>query len=277
MADIAAFREEPAGLVEEHDKLEARAGVLEPPTLLEEWRPWAKRSEAAAERWEAMQAGAWRPHLDRLKEEHDAIAAAIGELAACREREEAWASLAAARREVLDRAKDEGVPPFFLDGWGAFAAEAQAFSERKELPEAAAALAARILKHDRECREARAAFAGFLKDAREHRRRWDILEDQCERRRRQRPDLSIADHEGYKPLSGFAKTLTETAEPFLRRAEPALAWRGFRRRMGRRRLHYGRTGAARPARATGRVPGCHGQAGQGARRRGGRQFAGLPP
>ena len=215
MADIAAFRRETAGLVEEHGELEARAGVIEPPTLLEEWPSWAARSEAAGERWQAMQAGAWRPHLDRLEEENSAIAAAIGALAACRERDKAWDSLAAARQEVLDRAKDEGVQPFYLDGWGAFVAEAEAFSERKDLPEAATTLAGRILDHDRECREARAALAGFLDGAREHQRRWDILKGQYRERRRRRPDLSITDQEGYKPLSGFAKTLTETAEPFL--------------------------------------------------------------
>ncbi|MCY3672246.1 MAG: hypothetical protein OXH14_14380, partial [Alphaproteobacteria bacterium] len=227
IADIAAFREETAGLVGEHGKLEARAGVIEPPTLLEEWPSWAERSEAAGERWQAMQAGAWRPHLDRLEEENGAIAGAVGELAACWERDDAWASLVAARRDVLERAGDEGVPPFFLDSWGAFGAfvaEAEAFSERKDLPEAAAALADRILKHDRTCREAHAAIAGFLKGAREHRRRWDILEDQCERRRGRRPDLSIADHEGYKPLSGFAKALMETAGPFL--GERSRRWHG---------------------------------------------------
>ena len=224
LADIAAFREETAGLVAEHGKLEVRAGVIEPPTLLDEWPSWAARSEAAGERWQAMQAGAWRPHLDRLEEEHAAIAAAVGELVACRERDEAWASLAAARRDVLDRAGDEGVPPFYLEGWDEFVAKARAFSEREDLPPAAAELAERILDHDRECREARAAIAGFLKGAREHRRRWDILEDRCERGRRERPDLSIADQEGYKPLSGFAKALMETAEPFL--GERSRRWHG---------------------------------------------------
>ena len=214
MADIAAFREETAVLVKEHGKLEAHAGD-DPPTVLEEWPSWGARSEAAAARWQAMQAGAWRPHLAQLRHENDAIAAAVGELTEYKARDEAWASLAAARRGVLDRAGDEDVPPFYLEGWGAFIAEAEAFSERKDLPPAAAELAERILKHDRECREARAAIAGFLKGAREHRRRWDILEDRCERDRPQRPDLSIADREGYKPLSGFAKTLMETASPFL--------------------------------------------------------------
>ena len=216
MADIAAFREETAGLVEEHGGLEARAGVIEPPTLLEEWPSWAARSEAAGERWDAMRggAGAWRPHLDRLREEHDAIAAAVGELAAFRERDNAWASLAAARLEVLDQSKAEGVPPFYLEGWAAFVAKAQAFSDRKELPSAAAALADRILKYDRECREARGAVDGFLEDARRHGRQWRSLESEAERRRREGddPNLSMAELPGYGPLSETARALRKTGE-----------------------------------------------------------------
>ena len=213
MADIAAFREETAGLVEEHGGLEARAGG-EPPTLLEEWRPWAERSEAAVERWEAMQAGAWRPHLDRLKEEDDAIATAVERLAEYRDRDKAWESLAAARQTVLDRAKDEGVPPFYLDGWIAFVAEAQAFSERKELPGAAAALAGRILNYDRTCREARDAVDGFLEGARRHGRQWQSLRREAERRRREEddPNLSMAELPGYGPLSETARALRKTGE-----------------------------------------------------------------
>ena len=213
IADIAAFREETAGLVGEHVKLEARAGVLEPPTLLEEWRPWAERSEAAVERW-AMQAGAWRAHLDRLKEEDDAIAAAIGELAACSERDKAWESLAVARLEVLKRAGDEGVPPFYLEGWDEFVAKARAFSERKDLPEAAAALAERILKYDRTCREARGAVDGFLEGARRHGRQWQNLRREAERRRREEddPNLSMAELSGYAPLSETARALRKTGE-----------------------------------------------------------------
>ena len=214
LADIASFREETAGLVAEHGELEARAGVIEPPTLLEEWPSWAARTEAAAERWQAMQAGVWRPHLDRLREEHDAIAAAVERLAAFRERDDAWASLAAARRDVLDRAEDEGVRPFYLEGWGEFVAEAQAFSERKNLPPAAAALADRILEYDRECREARGAVDGFLEDARRHGRQWRSLESEAERRRREGddPNLSMAELPGYGPLSETARALRKTGE-----------------------------------------------------------------
>ena len=210
--EIAAFRKETAGLVEEHDGLEALAGDR-PPTVLEGWQPWAARSEAADGRWQAMldETGVWRSHLDRLPEDHAAIAAAIGRLTACRD----WASLATEREKVVDRARAERVPPFHLEGWAAFAAQARAFSEMKDLPAAAAVLAERILEYDRGCREACAAIAGFLEGAREHERRWDVLERQYRRRVRQSPDVSITEERDYRPLSQFAKALRESAAPFL--------------------------------------------------------------
>ncbi len=214
--EIAAFRKETSGLVEEHDGLEALAGD-KPPTVLEEWRSWSARSETAAGRWQAMldAAGVWRPHLDRLAEDRAAIAAAVGQLTACRDRDEAWTSLVAEREKVVDRSRDEGVPPFHLEGWAAFAAEARAFSELKDLPAAAAVLAGRILEYDRGCREACAAIAGFLEGASEHERRWNSLEGQYRRRARQDPNLSITDFSNYRPLSQFAKALKETADPYL--------------------------------------------------------------
>ena len=213
--EIAAFRDETAGLVGEHGELEARAGD-EPPTGLEEWRPWAERSEAAAVRWQAMldEAGVWRPHLDRLAEEHAAIAAAIGQLAECRDRDEAWKELATARLNIWRQARAEGVPPFYLEGWAAFAAEAQAFSGRKDLTAAAAALAERIVKYDRDCREARGAVDGFLEDERRHRGEWQDLRREAERRRREEddPNLSMAELPGYGPLSETARALRTTGE-----------------------------------------------------------------
>ena len=213
--EIAAFRKETAGLVEEHDGLEARAGD-KPPTVLEGWRSWAERAEAADGRWKAMldETGVWRPHLDRLPEDRAAIAAAVGQLTACRGRDEAWESLAAEREKVVKRVRDEGVPPFYLEGWTAFAAQAQAFSELEDLPEAAAVLARRVLDYDRGCREAQAAIAGFLEGAREHERRWDSLEGQYRRRVQQNPDLSITEERDYRPLSQFAKALRESADAF---------------------------------------------------------------
>ena len=214
--EIAAFRKETAGLVEEHDELEARAADR-PPTVLEDWRSWAERSETAAGRWQAMLdvAGVWRAHLYRLPEDRAAIAAAVGQLTACRDRDEAWTSLVAEREKVVDRARAERVPPFYLEGWAVFAAQAKAFSELEDLPAAAAVLANRILEYDRSCREARAAIAGFLEGAREHMRRWDSLEGQYRRRVQQNPNLSITDFSNYRPLSQFAKPLKETADPYL--------------------------------------------------------------
>ena len=213
--EIAAFRDETAGLVEEHDGLEVLAGG-EPPTVLEGWQSWAERAEAADGRWQAMldKTGVWRPHLDRFPDDHAAIAAAVGRLAACRDRDKAWESLAAEREKVLKRAGDEGVPPFYLEGWAAFAAQAKAFSEREDLPEAAAGLANRILKYDRDCREARGAVEGFLEDARRHGRLWYGLRREAERRRREEddPNLSMAELPGYGPLSGTAPALRKTGE-----------------------------------------------------------------
>ena len=214
--EIAAFRKETAGLVEEHDELEVLAGDR-PPTVLEGWRSWAERSEAADGRWQAMldETGVWRAHLDRLPEDRAAIAAAVGRLTACRDRDEAWESLAAEREKVVDRAKTERVPPFYLEGWAAFAAKAKALSELEDLPEAAAVLAERILEYDRGCREAQAAIADFLEGAREHMRRWDSLERQYRRHVQQNPDLSITEERDYRPLSQFAKALRESADAFL--------------------------------------------------------------
>ena len=213
--EIAAFRHETAGLVGEHGVLEARAGN-EPPTGLEEWRSWAERSEAAARRWQAMQggAGAWRAHLDRLEEENAAISAAAGRLAEYRDRDKAWASLAAERLNVWERARTRRTPPFYLRGWATFVAQAKAFSEREELPEAAAALAERIMKYDRDCREARGAVDAFLADGRQHGRQWRRLRREAERRRREEddPNLSMAELPGYGPLSETARGLRKTGE-----------------------------------------------------------------
>ena len=86
----------------------------------------------AAGRWQAMldEADVWRPHLDRLADERAAISAAVGRLAGYRDRDEAWAALAAERLKVVERAAIEGVPWFYLEGWAGFAARAEAFRER---------------------------------------------------------------------------------------------------------------------------------------------------
>ena len=214
-AEIIAFRDETAALVAEHDKLEARTGD-EPPTVLEEWQAWAERSEEAAGRWQEMRddSGVWQPHLDLFTEEATEISAAVGQLAEYRGRDEAWAALAAARLAIWERARARNIAAFYLKGWDAFAAQAKMFSEREDLPEAAAALADRILEYDRDCREARGAIDGFLANERQHRGQWRDLRREAERLRREGedPNLSMAELPGYAALSNFARKLRETGE-----------------------------------------------------------------
>ena len=160
-AGIAALREETAGLVAEHGELERRAGAASP-IALEEWSAWEARRDTAAGRWRDVLAdpGAWGPHLDRLGEAAAAIPDAIERLAELKDRDEAWAALWAARLAIVEQVRTERSIPFHLGGWNAFAELARAFSEREGLPEAAATLAERVLKYDREQRKARDAIAG---------------------------------------------------------------------------------------------------------------------
>ena len=215
-AELLALGEEAAALRDERARLEslARNG---PPMLLEDWPAWSERCEAAAERRREMQGdpGTWRPHLERLGGEAAAAVAMLDRLDRLREHDPAWADLHAARRAIVQQAKAAGRTRFYHERWDGFVDEVRAFARREGLSGAAAAMANRVLAYDGRCREARAAIADFLDGAREHGRRWDILERQYGRRSRQRPNLSITDYRGYRPLSQFAKALRETAEPFL--------------------------------------------------------------
>ena len=215
-AEIFALTDEAAELWRQRARLErlARNG---PPSLLEDWPAWSERNRAAAERWREIEDGpdVWRPHLERLRGMAVPASIMLRDLARLREHDPAWADLYAARRTIVLQARDAGRARFYHERWDGFVDEVRTFAGRRGLSGAAAAMAKRVLAHDRNCREARTAIADFLKGAREHKRRWDILEGQCKRRRRQRPNLSIADYRGYRPLSGFAKALMETAEPFL--------------------------------------------------------------
>ena len=230
VAEIAALRDETGRLVGEHGQLETRAGD-ESPTVLAEWEVWSERSGAAARRWHEIgdDPGTWRPHLDRMREEAAAIDTALDRLGDMRERDEAWADLSAVRLVILEQAGIERLPPFYLGDWDAFVERARAFSEREDLPGAAAALARGILEYDRDCREARGAIDGFLTGEREHRRGWDGLQNEAARARREGEDrnLSMAELPGYGPLSEFARTLRETGEAILdndnaRRYDPHL-------------------------------------------------------
>ena len=217
-ADIIALRDETTALVAEHRQLEALAGK-EPPPVLEAWPAWSKRVDASAGRWREMEdnPGIWQLHLNRLADETAAIAVAVERLDGLRACDDAWAGLAAARLTILDQARDEDRTPFYLEGYEAFLARAQAFAEREDLPDAAAELAARILAYDHGCREARAAIEGFLADERQHGKDWRALRDEAARLRREEndPNLSMAELAGYAPLSDRARTLRETGAAIL--------------------------------------------------------------
>jgi len=216
-AEIVAFRDGTAALIAEHDTLEERAD-REPPTVLEDWRGWARRAERAAGRWREMRGDPdlWQPHFDRLPDETAKIAASVDRLEEFRDRDRAWAALAGERRRLGDLAKARDIDAFYLRGWDAFAGRAEAFAAREGLPEAAAAFADRILKFDRERREARAAIDGFLAGEREHRQEWRALHREAERRREEEdPNLSMAELPGYAPLSERARNLRETGEAIL--------------------------------------------------------------
>ena len=217
-AGIAALRDETARLVEEHGELERRADAASP-IALEDWPAWEARRAAAAGRWRDMLAdpGAWRPHLDRFGDEAAAIPAAVERLAELTDRDEAWAALWAARLAIVERVRSEGAIPFHLEGWGAFAELARAFSEREGLPDAAATLAERVLEYDREQRDARDAIAKFIDGEKDHARRWSALAKVAGRARRDGndPNLSMADLPEYAPLSTFAEELRWTGAAIL--------------------------------------------------------------
>ena len=215
-AELVALGQEAVALQDWRARLEslARNG---PPMLLEDWPAWSQRCEAAAERRREMldDPDTWQPHLKAIGTEAAATIAMLDRLDRLREHDPAWADLHATRRTILQQARAAGRTRFYHERWDGFVDEVRAFARREGLSGAATAMANRVLAYDGRCREARAAIADFLDGAREHGRRWDILHTQYRRRLRQRPNLSITDYRGYRPLSQFAKALRETAGPFL--------------------------------------------------------------
>ena len=215
-AELVALGQETVALQDWRAMLEslARNG---PPMLLENWPAWSERCKAAAERRREMRddPDTWQPHLKAIGTEAAATTAMLDRLDRLREHDPAWADLHAIRRTILQQARAADRTRFYHEHWDGFVDEVRAFARREGLSGAATAMARRVLAYDGRCREARAAIADFLDGAREHRRRWDILHTQYKRRVRQRPNFSITDYAGYRPLSQFAKALRVTAESFV--------------------------------------------------------------
>ena len=185
---------------------EVPANRLEPPTERADYADWYSRSEAAEERWRAMNADAdtWNPHLDRLGEAKAALEADVKGLRDLRGHDEAWAALHAMRGGIVERAKAENMAAFDLPEWDAFAGKARALAERAGLPETAARAAGRILEYDHRCREVES----FLAGGEAHGARWDALRAAAGRGE----NVSIVDLPGYAPLTKDEDALRETGQ-----------------------------------------------------------------
>ena len=219
---IGALREETAGLLDERRELEERArrpspNELGPPTELDGYAAWWRRCEASGRLWRAMNEDrdAWRPHLDRLKDEAKEIAASVDRLDDLRGHDVAWAKFFDARRTILETARAGTRIAFYVEGWAAFVDEARALARRKGLPDAAREAAKRVLDHDRACRNARTAIEKFLNGGQGHGERWNALRDEAARRAQREPDTSIVDLPGYRPLSDSERRLRKTGQAIL--------------------------------------------------------------
>ena len=210
-AEIGALRGEVTRLLAEREAMEAgtaevSANRLEPPTERADYADWSSRSEAAEERWRAMNADAdtWNPHLDRLGDAKAALEADVKGLRDLRGHDEAWAALHAMRGGIVERAKAENMAAFDLPEWDAFAGKARALAERAGLPETAARAAGRILEYDHRCREVES----FLAGGEAHGARWDALRAEAGRGE----NVSIVDLPGYAPLTKDEDALRETGQ-----------------------------------------------------------------
>ena len=211
-AEILALGDEAAALWDWRASLDRRARNG-PPMLLEDWPAWSHRCEAAADRQREMRRdpGTWQPYFERLGGE--AAIAMLEGLDRLREHDPAWAELYDTRRAIVLQAA--GRARFYHESWDGFVDDVRVFAEREGISGAAAAMARRVLAYDGQCRDERARVADFLHGAREHRRRRDSLADRHRWHSHRRPDLSITDDSGYRPLSRLARELLETAGPHL--------------------------------------------------------------
>ena len=151
--------------------------------------------------------------------------------------------LYAMRRTIVQQARAAGRARFYHERWDGFVGDVRAFARtRRACP-------------GRPASDGRGAFWPTTAGAARRAPRSPISSTapastggagifftlNTERRVRQRPNFSITDYAGYKPLSQFAKELRETARALRRRGEPAPPRLRFRRGMGRRSLYRRRT------------------------------------
>ena len=206
------IRGEAVQLLDERRELEERARMAHPsgfapPTGLQGYADWTERCEALAARWRAHP-DARQSGPGGLEDEAAGIAADVDRLEQLRGHDQAWARWFAMRQSIMADARSRNTIPFHVESWDAFVDEARALGTRPGLPEAAAEGVERVLEYDRTCRVVEGFFAG----ARDHRERWDALQEETARRVQEDPAFSIVDLPDYRPLSSFARDLRETGQ-----------------------------------------------------------------
>ena len=220
-AAIVALHDDAVGLLDERSDLEKRAreaggSKFTPPTELEGYAGWLARCGEVGERWRAIRRAmredtrAWRPHLDRLKNEAGKIAAAVERFDRLGEHDPAWKQVFETRLTMAKREKAGSVISFYQQGWEELVEEARAFGRRKGLPDQARALVKRVLGYDRRLGRERATVDGFLEDAEKHWQRRDPLEEEARHRVQQDPDFLVTDLPGYRTIPRVPDKLLAT-------------------------------------------------------------------
>ncbi len=202
---VAALAAETGRLLDSYRRLAAEAP--ERPTAERPgWPAWRDRWLKARRQWRAMlrRPDLWQPHLE-------AQAGDAGERLSVCERlagtDAAWARFDAAHHRLLTKARAEERIPFGMVGWHGLVTRASALLEHDDLPEAAARQARSVLAGDAEGRACRGDIARFLDEAREHTRRWRVLDAEARDRSRKGRDTVITDLEDYPSLAALARQL----------------------------------------------------------------------
>ncbi|MDE0047325.1 MAG: AAA family ATPase [bacterium] len=205
---VLALAAEADRLLDSHRRLAAR-DPERPAAELAGYRAWRDSWLKARRQWRATlrRPDLWQPHLDRNAGDVNERLERCERLAAS---DAAWARFEAARHRVEARARAGERIPFGMAGWHGLVTQASALLLRDDLPGAAALQARSVLARDAEGRACRGAIGRFLEDAREHTRRWRILDAEARDHSRNGRDTVITDLDGYRPLAARGRELDAT-------------------------------------------------------------------
>ncbi len=210
---VMALAAEADRLLDSHRRLAAR-DPERPAAELAGYPAWRDRRLKARRQWRAMlkRPDLWQPHLDRHAGDVNERLARCERLAA---NDAAWARFEAAYRRVEARARAEERISFGMAGWHGLVTQARALLLRDDIPDAAAQQARGVLASDAQRRACRDAIGRFIDDAREHARRWRILDAEARDCSRKGRDTVVTDLEGYRPLAADGRELDATGRALL--------------------------------------------------------------